>query len=403
MYIYKAAVIGAGTMGAGIAQVITYSGLPVILKDVNQEAVDRGLETVRKIYQGRVDKGKMTSTEMNQKMALVIGAVDYSGFSDVDIVIEAIFEDISIKQKLFHELESVCPENTILASNTSSLPLSAIASASKRPEKVVGLHFFNPAPVMKLVEVIPGLGTSQETIDDVTLFSESLRKIPIRVQECAGFLVNRLLLPYLNEAAIALEEGAATAKEMDDAALTFGLPMGPFTLFDLVGIDVSLKVANILHQAYGPRAKAAEIIAALVNAGRYGLKSGSGFYEYGDGKPGELDTIIDQVGKKPKAGRTSFSVDRLIMPMINEAVIALQEGVASAADIDVAMLAGTGFPQEKGGPLHYADQVGVDTVLSTLEKLKEEHGERFWPAPMLKRMVMGGYLGKKTEKGFFQY
>jgi len=403
MYIYKAAVIGAGTMGAGIAQVITYSGLPVILKDVNQEAVDRGLETVRKIYQGRVDKGKMTSTEMDQKMALVSGAVDYSGFSDVDIVIEAIFEDISIKQKLFHELESVCPESTILASNTSSLPLSAIASVSKRPEKVVGLHFFNPAPVMKLVEVIPGLGTSQETIEDVTLFSESLRKIPIRVQECAGFLVNRLLLPYLNEAAIALEEGAATAKEMDDAALAFGLPMGPFTLFDLVGIDVSLKVANILHEAYGPRAEAAEIISALVKAGRYGLKSGSGFYEYGDGKPGELDSIIDQVGKKRKAGKTPFSVDRLIVPMINEAVISLQEGVASASDIDVAMLAGTGFPQEKGGPLHYADKIGVDVVLSTLEKLKEEHGERFWPAPMLKRMVMGGYLGKKTEKGFFQY
>jgi len=234
MYIYKAAVIGAGTMGAGIAQVITYSGLPVILRDTTQEAVDRGLATVRKIYQGRVDKGKMTAAELEQKMALVSGATDDTGFSDVDIVIEAIYEDLSAKQKLFQALEAVCPEGCIFASNTSSLPISAIASATKKPEKVIGMHFFNPAPVMKLVEVVPGLGSSEETIDDVVLFSESLRKIPIRVQECAGFLVNRLLMPYLNEAAIALQEGAASAKEIDDALVALGMPMGPLTLFDMV-------------------------------------------------------------------------------------------------------------------------------------------------------------------------
>ncbi|MFQ5780107.1 MAG: 3-hydroxyacyl-CoA dehydrogenase [Nitrospiria bacterium] len=399
MYIYKAAVIGAGAMGAGIAQVITYSGLPVILKDVSQETVDRGLATIKKIYQSRVDKGKMTASEMDQKMALVSGAVDYSGFSDVDIVIEAVFEDLSLKQKLFHEFETACPESAIFASNTSSLPISAIAAATKKPEKVVGMHFFNPAPVMKLVEVIPGLGTASETIDDVIAFSESLRKIPIRVQECAGFLVNRLLLPYLNEAALALQEGAATAKEMDDAVVAFGLPMGPFTLFDLVGIDVALKVADILYEAYGPRAKAAEIIRELVEAGRYGLKSGAGFYEYGEEKKGIIESMIEKIGKK----RSSFTVNRLIMPMINEAVLSLQEGVATAADIDIAMMAGIGFPQEKGGPLHYADQIGVDVVLSALQDLTKEHGDRFWPAPMLKRMVMGGYLGIKKGKGFFNY
>lgn len=403
MYIYKAAVIGAGAMGAGIAQVITYSGLPVVLKDVDQAAVDRGLASIRKIYQGRVDKGKMTASELEQKMALVAGATDYSGFSDVDIVIEAVFEEIAIKQKLFQDLEKVCPESTIFASNTSSLPISAIAAATRRPEKVIGMHFFNPAPVMKLVEVIPGLGTSQDTVDDVVAFSESLRKIPIRVQECAGFLVNRLLMPYLNEAALALQDGVATAKEIDEALVKFGMPMGPFTLLDMIGIDVAAKVADILYDAYGPRAKPAEILNALYKAGRLGTKSGAGIYDYAEGKPGTFEAILAGVRKKGDGKKVPFSANRLIMPMINEAVISLQEGVATAGDIDIAMMAGTGFPQDKAGPLHYADQIGVDVVLSELKAMTENLGERFWPAPMLKRMVLGGYLGVKAGKGFFNY
>ncbi|TAK00406.1 MAG: hypothetical protein EPO39_15720 [Candidatus Manganitrophaceae bacterium] len=403
MYIYKAAVVGSGVMGAGIAQVITYSGLPVILKDVNQAAVDKGLETIRKIYQSRVDKGKMTASEMEQKMMLVTGATDYSGFSDVDIVIEAIYEDLDVKRKLFQELEKNCPESTIFASNTSSLPISAIAAATKKPEKMIGMHFFNPAPVMKLVEVIPGLGTSQDTVDDVVAFTESLRKIPIRVQECAGFLVNRLLMPYLNEAALALQEGAAPAKQIDEAIVGFGMPMGPFILSDMIGIDVAVKVADILFDAYGPRVNPAELWTALYQAGRYGTKSGAGFYDYAEGKGESVESIIGRIQKQTGKKGSRFSVNRLMMPMINEAVISLQEGVATAGDIDIAMMAGTGFPQDKGGPLHYADQVGVDVVLSELQTLAKELGPRFWPAPMLKRMVMGGYLGVKAGKGFFTY
>jgi 3-hydroxyacyl-CoA dehydrogenase len=398
MYIYKVAVIGAGAMGAGIAQVITYAGIPVILKDVNEDVVKRGLKTVRGIYQGRVDKGKMTANEMEQKMALITGATDYSGFSDVDLVIEAVFEDVSVKQKLFCELESVCSENTLLTSNTSSLPISAIAAPTKRPEKVIGLHFFNPAPAMKLVEIIPGLATSRETIDDVVMFSESIRKIPIRVTECAGFLVNRLLMPYLNEAAMALQEGAK-AKEVDELLVSFGMPMGPFALLDVIGVDISAKVSEILYDAYGPRMKPAEILGVLYKTGRVGIKGGAGFYEYGEGTGDVVQSMIEKIGKEKRAS----SLDRIVLPMINEAVIALQEGVAQANDIDIAMMAGTGFPQDKGGPLHYADQVGVDTVLLKLQALTTEHGERFWPAPMLKRMVNANYLGKKTGKGFFNY
>ncbi|SRR5579884_2846665 len=403
MYIYKAAVIGAGIMGSGIAQVITYSGLPVILKDVDQKSVDKGINEIRKIYQSRVDKGKMTTSDLEQKMMLVTGATDYSGFSDVDIVIEAVFEDLEVKRKLFQELEKNCPESTIFASNTSSLPISAIAAATKKPEKVIGMHFFNPAPAMKLVEVIPGLGTSQDTIDDVVAFTESLRKIPIRVQECAGFLVNRLLMPYLNEAALALQEGAASPKEIDQAIVAFGMPMGPFTLSDLIGIDVAAKVADILYDAYGPRVAPAEILKELYQSGRYGTKSGAGFYQYSEEKKSELEAIISKIQKQTGKKGTRFSVNRLIMPMINEAVISLQEGVATPGDIDIAMMAGTGFPQDKGGPLHYADKIGVDVVLSELQSLTKELGPRFWPAPMLKRMAMGGYLGVKSGKGFFNY
>ncbi len=400
MYIYKAAVIGAGTMGAGIAQVISFSGLPVILKDVDQAAVTRGLAAVRKIYQGRVDKGKMTAAEMESKMALVTGATDYDGFSEVDLVIEAVYEEITVKQRLIQELEAVCPASAMIASNTSSLPISAMAVAAKRPEKVIGMHFFNPAPVMKLIEVIPGLATSQETIEDLVTFSEGLRKIPIRVQECAGFLVNRLLMPYLNEAALVLQEGAATSREIDEAAVAFGMPMGPLTLLDMIGIDVTVKVADILYESYGPRVAPAKIFSALCQVGRFGTKSGDGFYEYASGSKVSLMAVIEGIAEKKQ---TTFSTSRMMMPMINEAVMALQEGVATAGDIDIAMMAGVGFPQEKGGPLHYADQVGIDVVLSELTRLTHEIGDRFWPAPMLKRMVAGGYVGKKSGKGFFTY
>jgi 3-hydroxyacyl-CoA dehydrogenase / enoyl-CoA hydratase / 3-hydroxybutyryl-CoA epimerase len=403
MYIYKAAVIGAGTMGAQIAQTITYSGLPVVLKDLKPDTVEKGLETIRKIYQSRVEKGKMTSGEVEQKMSLVTGTTDYDGFNDVDVVIEAIFEDMNVKKKVFGELDSVCPSATILATNTSSLSISEIASATGRPQKVIGMHFFNPAHVMKLVEVIPGLQTSQETIDDTVAFAEGLRKIPVRVQECAGFLVNRLLMPYLNEAAFALQEGAGSARKMDEALVAFGMPMGPFTLLDLIGIDVAEQVAGILYDAYGPRMTAADILSHLVAAKRFGSKVGVGIYQYSDKKDEQLTEILKKIQKKTGTEATSFSPERLLLPMINEAAFCLQEHVASAGDIDLAMIAGTGFPQDKGGPLHYADQLGLDAILEKLQRYSQELGSRFWPAPILKRMVGAGYLGVKAKQGFFSY
>jgi len=401
MYIYKAAVIGAGTMGAEIAQVITYSGLPVVLKDVNQELVDKGIAKIKGIYDTRVKKGKMSEADVASKMALVSAATSNDALQDADIVIEAVPEQLELKKKIFAELDAVIQPSAILASNTSSLSISALGSATKRPEKVVGLHFFFPAHVMKLVEVIPGLATSSETVDDAMAFSESLRKISVRVNECAGFLVNRLLMPYLNEAAFALQEGAATTKEIDKAAVEFGLPMGPFTLVDNLGIDVCSEVVKVLMESYGNRMAPAQIWKKLIDAKRMGVKSGSGFYEYGGDDGGFIEKACAEVQRETEKKGTEFSFERLMYPMINEAALCLEEHVASARDIDISLLTGVGFPQEKEGLLKYADTVGLDVVLEKLEKYQSQFGDRFFPAPLLRRMVNANFLGKKTKRGFF--
>lgn len=403
MYIYKAGVAGAGTMGAEIAQVITYAGLPVVLRDMNEELVQKGVERIRSIYKRRVDKGKMTAAEMDQKMALVSATTRLEDFKDVDIVIEAVPEKMELKKKVFQELEKFIGEGTILATNTSALSISEMAAATQRPGKVIGMHFFYPASVMKLIEVIPGLATSSETIEDVTGFSESLRKIPVRVNECAGFLVNRLLMPYLNEAAYSLQEGAASREAIDQAMKDFGFPMGPFTLVDQLGIDVCLDATKVLLDSYGNRMRPAEIWARLYEAKYFGAKTGAGFYSYSPDKPDLLAKLIPEIQKKTGKTNTKFTSERLLFAMINEAAYCLEENVAKAADIDLAMVAGTGFPQTRGGLLRYADEVGLDQVLKVLQGLYGEHGERFWPAPRLKRMVGAHFLGVKSRRGFFEY
>jgi len=403
MYIYKAGVVGAGQMGAEIAQVITFAGLPVVIKDVNQELVDKGLKTIRTIYDGRVKKGKMTTEDVEKKMALVSGTTDMNAFKEVDIVIEAVPEKMELKKKVFQEIQEVLPESAIMATNTSALSISELASATKRPSRVVGMHFFYPAHVMKLVEVIPGLATDDEVVSDVIAFAESLRKISVRVNECAGFLVNRLLMPYLNEAAYCLQEGAATVEEIDQAAVQFGLPMGPFTLVDNLGLDVCYEVVQVLLGSYGIRMKPAELWMHFYDAKRFGRKTGGGFFPYTDTDPKAIETLIKKSKESsPKKG-TKFSIERLIYPMINEAALCVEENVATAADIDLSMIAGVGFPQDKQGILHYADQVGLDKVLAGLEEFHSEHGDRFWPAPRLRRQVGAKFLGKASGRGFFEY
>ena len=406
MYIFKAGVLGAGFMGAEIAQVISYSGLPVVLKDVDEELLDKGLDRIRQIYQRRVDKGKMDMTTLMEKMDLIQGTLTYDGFEDVDIVIEAVPEKMNLKTQVFQELEEECPEGTIFASNTSALSISEMGAATKKPHKVIGMHFFSPAHVMKLVEVIPGLDTDEETVNDVVMFSESLRKIPVVVQECPGFLVVRLLMPYLNEAALCLEEGAATTQEIDEAMVNFGWPMGPFILTDMLGIDISYSTGKYLTEEYGERVHAAKIFEKLYEAGRLGEKAGAGFYGYGEQTEEPVKEMIKEIQSEPGAVTdTEFSTDRLMMPLINEAVLCLQENIATANDIDMAAIAGIGMKMgdERMGPLAMADRIGLDVVLEKLEKFKEELGPRFHPARLLRLKVRAKHLGEKTGKGFLEH
>ncbi len=412
MWIFKVGVVGAGAMGGGIGQVVTFSGLPVVVKDIDEAQLQLAREHVEGIYQARVDKGKMTSAQMQEKLGLIEYTLDYDEFADVDIVIEAVPEVMSIKRAVFRELDDVCPPDTIFASNTSALSITEMGAATARPHKIIGMHFFNPAHVMKLVEVIPGAETDQDTIDTVEQFTQELRKIPVIVKECPGFLVNRLLMPYLNEAVLAAEQGAATAQEIDEAMGSggFGWPMGPFFLMDMLGIDVCAHVGEYLYSQYGERVAPARLFYKLVELKRFGEKSGAGFYIYAATDARPLEEIIKamQDAGEVQTG-TSFSPDRLILPFLNEAAMCIQEEIANVNDVDMACIAGIGMQVNSDGqlvrmgPLDYMDELGLDVVVEKLEAMEKELGPRFHPADILYQKVRAGNLGKKTGYGFKEY
>ncbi|MGQ9599656.1 MAG: 3-hydroxyacyl-CoA dehydrogenase [Anaerolineae bacterium] len=412
MWIFKVGVVGAGAMGGGIAQVVTYAGLPVVVKDIAPSQLEAAQKHVEGIYQSRVDKGKMTYGQMQEKLGLIEYTLSYDSFTDVDIVIEAVPEVIKIKQQVFQELDDVCPPDTIFASNTSALSITEMGAATRRPHKVIGMHFFNPAHVMKLVEIIPGAQTDQDTIDTVQQFAQDLRKIPVVVKECPGFLVNRLLMPYLNEAVLAIEQGAASAQQVDEAMGRegFGWPMGPFFLMDMLGIDVCAHVGEYLYSHYGDRVKPARLFYKLVEAKRFGEKTGAGFYIYSATDAEPLEAIIQRMQQAGEVETgTRFTVDRLIMPFLNEAALCVQEGIANVNDIDMACIAGIGMQVNKGGelvrmgPLEYMDEMGLDRVVEKLEALEKEMGPRFHPVDILYQKVRAGELGKKTKRGFKEY
>lgn len=387
----KCGVIGAGVMGGGIAQLVSYKDIPVRVKDINEKALAGALKEAASLYRGALKRKKIKRHEIEFKMGLISVGLTNAGLKSCDILIEAVVEDLGIKQKVFRELSEISP-NAILASNTSSLPVTKMAEVCKSPERVVGLHFFNPVNRMPLVEVIRAAQTSSETLENAIQFARRLGKTVIVVQDRPGFLVNRLLLPYMNEAAYLMEEGMSP--EVIDAIVErFGMPMGPIELIDQVGIDVGYKVAHVLQEAFGPRMKVAGILEGVKEKGLLGKKSGKGFYLYEGKKKIVNQTVKSAFNKTPQISEED-ALKRMMFMMINEAAHCLEEKVIdSPATVDIGMAMGTGFPPFRGGLLHYADCSGARTILRDLERFQNEtKSERFAPSPYLRR------LAEKDEK-----
>ncbi len=386
----RMAVLGAGIMGGGIAQLAADRGIPVRLRDLRTDAILTALQTAASIWKPRLDRGRLSRREFEQRMRCIAPTLDDSGLSHADVILEAVVEKLEIKQEVLAAVERRTGDRAIFASNTSSLPITDIAARALRPERVVGMHFFNPVHRMPLVEVIAGRHSSPEAVATVHALAVRLGKIPIVVRDGPGFLVNRILTFYVNEALRLLTEGVRI-EAIDSAMVAFGMPIGPLALLDQVGLDTSRHVGEVLRQALGRRAAAdSTAIDALVAEGRLGEKSGRGFYKFDRGRRGAPDSDIYRKIGAPTARVLPPETlqERMVLSMINEAAICLEEGIVrQPRDIDMAMVMGTGFPPFRGGLLRHADSAGIAVVVDRLARLADAQGERFRPAGLLTEMV----------------
>jgi 3-hydroxyacyl-CoA dehydrogenase/enoyl-CoA hydratase/3-hydroxybutyryl-CoA epimerase len=364
------------------------------MKDITWDALAKGYQAAAAVYEQLRKRRRYKPNEISVKMHKISGGLDYTNFNQTDLVVEAVVENMEIKKKVLAETETHLSDKAILASNTSSLSITEMASALKRPEKFIGMHFFNPVNRMPLIEVIPGEKTSPETITTLMHISRKLGKTPIVVQNCTGFLVNRVLIPFMNEASLILAEGGKV-KHIDSLLKKFGMPMGPFVLADEVGIDVGYKVAKILEDDYGTRMKTSAFFTQLYQDGLLGKKDLKGFYIH-HGKSKEINPEIESKAaafrKQNNLEEQRFTsediVDRCILAMVNEAARALEEGVVkNAAYLDMAMIMGSGFPPFRGGLLRYADQLGINQTQNRLIELAHKYGERFAPAEIFETLI----------------
>ena len=377
------ATLGAGIMGGGIAWLLSKCDIPVRIKDINLKGVALGYNQIDKIYNQLKKIRKYNSREIGLRKDLVTYGLNYNGFKNMDLVIEAIIEDINIKKSSFSDLEKHINKDTIVASNTSSLSITEMATAFKKPERFIGMHFFNPVNRMPLVEVIPHEKTSKKTIQTIIDLSYKSGKTPILVKDAPGFLVNRILLPYLNEAAFLLDE-ISDIQKIDNAITDFGMPMGPLTLADNVGIDVGYKVAKILEAGFGERMNVSPLIDKIYNDMKLlGRKSGKGFYNY-KGKEISINEKIEKICVSAKNIKKDEIIDRLILIMVNEASKCLEEEIVKNAEqLDLAMIMGTGFPAFRGGLLKYADSIGIDNIVNKLNNFADKVSSRYKPSNLL--------------------
>jgi 3-hydroxyacyl-CoA dehydrogenase/enoyl-CoA hydratase/3-hydroxybutyryl-CoA epimerase len=385
----RLAVLGAGIMGGGIAQLAAQHDVPVRLKDVRPEALLLALRTARAVWQRRLAQGRTTEQEIAQKMAFIAPTTTDTGLRHADLVIEAVVESLEVKRAVLAEAERHLSDRAVFASNTSSLPIGEIAARALRPERVVGMHFFNPVHRMPLVEVIAGRNSSPEALATVHALATLLGKVPVVVRDGPGFLVNRILTFYLDEALRLLAEGVRI-EAIDGAMTAFGMPVGPLALLDQVGLDTAQHVAAVLREAFSQRTSDGALLQAVVASGRLGEKNQRGFYRYRAGKRTTPDPGIYAAAGSPARRDLPPETlqERMVLAMVNEAVICLEEGIVrEPRDIDVAMVMGTGFPPFRGGLLRHADQVGIPIVADRLSRLAEAHGGRFGPARLVQRMV----------------
>jgi 3-hydroxyacyl-CoA dehydrogenase len=397
--IRKVAVIGAGTMGGGIAMSFASAGIPVILVETKQEAVDRGLATIRKNYAGTVAKGKLAQEEADRRIARIQPSLELAAVAEADLVIEAVFEDMGVKKELFGKLDALCKPDAVLATNTSRLDVNEIAASTSRPASVIGLHFFSPANVMRLVEVVRGRASSPQVIVTSMNVVRKLGKLPVLVGVCDGFVGNRMVAQYAREAEFLLEEGA-TPEQVDGALKNFGLAMGRFAMSDLAGLDISWSSRKRLASTRPAHLRYSKVADRLCELGRFGQKTGAGFYKYEAGSrtpvPDPLvNDIIEQCAKEAGIQRRAISddeiVERCIYALVNEGAKVLEEGVAQrSSDIDLIYVNGYGFPAWRGGPMFYADIVGLAKVYERICEFHRQHGEFWTPAPLLKRLVDEG-------------
>jgi 3-hydroxyacyl-CoA dehydrogenase len=393
--VHSVAIVGAGTMGGGIAMVFANAGLPVLLKDADQPALDRGLATIQKNYASSVKRGRFTQQFVDERLKLIKPTVSYGDFGDVDMVVEAVFEGMALKKEVFSQLDRACKKGAILASNTSTLNIDEIASATSRPEAVIGTHFFSPANIMRLLEIVRGADTGKEVIATCMQLSKKLKKVGVLVGNCRGFVGNRMFGPYRREAQFLVEEGASI-EAVDKALHDFGMAMGPMSTGDLAGLDVGWRIRKEYRHLEKPGVRQPFAEDRLCELGRYGQKTGAGWYKYDENRRAIPDPEVNEMIRKwtNEAGiaqrkiSSEEIVDRCIYALVNEGARILEEGIAlRAVDIDIIYLNGYGFPSYRGGPMWYADTVGLSKVCDRISEFHQQHGELWEPAPLLKRLA----------------